>query len=186
MTKLYTIRSNSIRAARAQLGKDAQQGIDFVISGSAGAYTFAVVEKPKPTEKPNRTSRACPKTRRGSKIGNLLERARAPEGITTAQIHDLTGWTKIGSFFGAVKRSGLTLHSCREVKDARKDTRWFAVDAALGLHAYVAGPEGWAWFGAYEDEEAVEAAVLREAPKGTKVTISRGKHGELHIRAVEK
>lgn len=186
MTKLYTVRSNAIRAARAQLGKNSRQGIDFVISGSTGAYSFSAVAKPKPAEKPIGTISACAKTRRGSKIGDLLERARSPEGITTAQIHELTGWSKIGSFFGAIKKSGLTLHSCREIKDARKDTRWFAVDAALGLHAYVAGPEGWAWFGAYEDEEAVKASVLKEAPEGTKVSISRGKHGELHITAVER
>lgn len=187
MTKQYSNRSNAIRAARVVFGKEAAQGIDFIISGSDGSYTFAPIEKPKapdPIEEPKAVAVAA-KKREGGKIGRLLDMARSPEGITTSQIHDVTGWSKIGGFFGAVKKRGLALHSCRETRDERKETRWFAVDAALGLHAYIAGPEGWAWFGAYENEEAVEAAVLKEAPKGTKVSISRGKHGELHITAIE-
>lgn len=187
MTKKYSNRSNAIRAARIIYGKKAVQGVDFIISGSGSAYTFAPVEKPiepDPVEEP-KESAVVAKKREGGKIGRLLEMARSPEGITTSQIHDITGWSKIGGFFGAVKKRGLALHSCRETRDERKDTRWFAVDAALGLHAYVSGPEGWAWLGAYEDEGAAEAAVLKEAPEGTKVSISRGKHGELHITSVE-
>ncbi len=38
----------------------------------------------------------------------------------------MTGWTKLGGFFGAVKRAGLTLNRKRE----NGDTTWFAVEAA--------------------------------------------------------
>lgn len=39
--KTFSVRSNAVRAARAALGKSAKQGIDFVINGEKGSYTFS-------------------------------------------------------------------------------------------------------------------------------------------------
>ena len=68
---------------------------------------------------------AAPKAPRG-KSAALVAAASSPEGITNAQIKAMTGWTKLGGFFGAVKRAGLVLNRQRE----NGDTRWFAVQAA--------------------------------------------------------
>jgi hypothetical protein len=55
-----------------------------------------------------KTSEAAPKEAKPSKISAVLEKAKTV-GITMAEVKAMTGWTKTGGFFGAVKRHGLTL-----------------------------------------------------------------------------
>jgi hypothetical protein len=53
---------------------------------------------------------------RETKIGAVLEKAKTAGGITVGEIHKMTGWSKIGGFFGAARRAGLTLTRTREDK----------------------------------------------------------------------
>ena len=56
-----------------------------------------------------KTTEAAPKAeRKPSKIGAVLEKAKTV-GITMAEVKAMTGWTKTGGFYGAIKRAGLTL-----------------------------------------------------------------------------
>jgi hypothetical protein len=56
-----------------------------------------------------KASEAAPKeAKKPSKIAAVLEKAKTV-GITMAEVKAMTGWTKTGGFFGAVKRHGLTL-----------------------------------------------------------------------------
>lgn len=71
----------------------------------------------------------------------LLARAKSAEGITNEEIKALTGWTKLGGFFDAVKRAGLQMVRRRE----QADTRWFAVERAEGVHAFARYEIGGAW-----------------------------------------
>lgn len=56
------------------------------------------------------------KAPRETKIGAVLEKAKTAGGVTVEEIHAMTGWKKIGGFFGAAKRAGLTLARTREDK----------------------------------------------------------------------
>ena len=38
----------------------------------------------------------------------MIEKAKTT-GITMAQVHEMTGWTKTDGFYGAIKRAGLKL-----------------------------------------------------------------------------
>lgn len=48
--KTFSVRSNAIRNARGQLGKDAKQGVHFTVGGDKGAYTWAVIDGSSPVE----------------------------------------------------------------------------------------------------------------------------------------
>lgn len=63
---------------------------------------------------------------RETKIGAVLAKAQTKSGVTVPQIHEMTGWKKIGGFFTAAKRNKLTLTKKRE----DKVTTWFATSAA--------------------------------------------------------
>ena len=156
--KTYSSRSNAKRAARAELGSDAQEGMDFHVVHVEGSFTWERIVtaaessdttsaegRPDPIEDQVRIGEAImdvvrdiraaeskgPVTpRAGSKIGALIERARSPEGLTYADIRQATGWSKLGGFFTAAKRAGLVLHGGRERIDGERDTRFFAVPEA--------------------------------------------------------
>ena len=148
----YTNRSNTVRAARKVLGAAAQIDRDFTVSPVEGGFTWAAVAAPEPAiirvpvvspdggaawralyedkapeaepvedEEP---AEAAPKAQRG-KSAALVAAAARPEGVTNAEIRAMTGWTKLGGFFGAVKRAGLVLNRKRE----NGDTTWYAVAA---------------------------------------------------------
>lgn len=52
---------------------------------------------------------AAPKpARSGSKIAAALDLARRPEGVSMDEVRELTGWTKLGGFFTAAKRAGIS------------------------------------------------------------------------------
>jgi hypothetical protein len=55
-----------------------------------------------------KTSAAAPKEAKPSKISAVLEKAKTV-GITMAEVKAMTGWSKTGGFYGAIKRAGLTL-----------------------------------------------------------------------------
>jgi hypothetical protein len=55
-----------------------------------------------------KTSAAAPKEAKPTKIAAVLEKAKTV-GITMAEVKAMTGWSKTGGFYGAVKRAGLTL-----------------------------------------------------------------------------
>jgi hypothetical protein len=74
-----------------------------------------------PKRKP-RVEAAASEPRADSKSAIVVARATASEGITNKELREITGWTKLGGFFGAVKRKGLVLRRLRE----NGDTRWFA------------------------------------------------------------
>jgi hypothetical protein len=44
LNKTFSVRSNAIRNARSALGKAAQQGVHFTVSGEKGAYTWSPVD----------------------------------------------------------------------------------------------------------------------------------------------
>lgn len=190
MTKIYTERSNAVRAARKALGDTTSKaGVDFFIEAVDGGFVFSVpgpveviaepvrpedmdVEHPLsggsdadlsaaiaadldmmdemdgddvmpkadhdqleipaslkiPAEQraaawernPPRPApkMAAPKpakvakakaTDGGSKIAAVIEAAKSDTGVSVPMIHEMTGWKKIGGFFTAAKRAGLTL-----------------------------------------------------------------------------
>jgi hypothetical protein len=99
-----------------------------VVSPDGGAAWRALYKQRAPKAEPvedEEPAEAAPKGQRG-KSAALVAAAARPEGITNAQIRAMTGWTKLGGFFGAVKRAGLVLNRKRE----NGDTRWFAVQVA--------------------------------------------------------
>ena len=56
-----------------------------------------------------KTPTQAPKAdRSGTKIAAVIEKAKTT-GITMAQVREMTGWTKTGGFYGAIKRAGLKL-----------------------------------------------------------------------------
>ena len=55
-----------------------------------------------------KTSAAAPKEAKPTKIAAVIEKAKTV-GITMAEVKAMTGWTKTGGFYGAIKRAGLTL-----------------------------------------------------------------------------
>jgi hypothetical protein len=54
------------------------------------------------------TTEAAPKVAKPSKIAAVIEKAKTV-GITMAEVKAMTGWSKTGGFYGAIKRAGLTL-----------------------------------------------------------------------------
>ena len=98
-----------------------------VVSPDGGAAWRALYEQRAPKAEPvedEEPAEAAPKAQRG-KSAALVAAAARPEGITNTEIKAMTGWTKLGGFFGAVKRAGLVLNRKRE----NGDTTWFAVAA---------------------------------------------------------
>lgn len=141
----YTNRSNTVRAARKVLGAAARVDREFVVTPVEGGFTWtaiirvpvvspdgggawrALYEDKAPKAEPvedEEPAEAAPKAQRG-KSAALVAAAARPEGVTNTQIKAMTGWTKLGGFFGAVKRAGLVLNRKRE----NGDTTWFAVAA---------------------------------------------------------
>jgi hypothetical protein len=55
-----------------------------------------------------KTSAAAPKEAKPTKISGVIEKAKTV-GITMAEVKAMTGWSKTGGFYGAIKRAGLTL-----------------------------------------------------------------------------
>ena len=55
-----------------------------------------------------KTSAAAPKEAKPTKIAAVIEKAKTV-GITMAEVKAMTGWSKTGGFYGAIKRAGLTL-----------------------------------------------------------------------------
>jgi hypothetical protein len=55
-----------------------------------------------------RKTSAAPKEAKPTKIAAVLEKAKTV-GITMAEVKAMTGWSKTGGFYGAIKRAGLTL-----------------------------------------------------------------------------
>ena len=142
----YTNRSNTVRAARKVLGAAAQVDREFIVTSVVGGFTWtaitrvpvvspdggaawrALYEDKAPKAEPvedDEPAEAAPKAQRG-KSAALVAAAARPEGVTNTEIKAMTGWTKLGGFFGAVKRAGLVLNRKRE----NGDTCWFAVPAA--------------------------------------------------------
>ncbi len=50
-----------------------------------------------------------------TKVAELLRLVQSPEGLSEAQLKSITGWSKFGGFYAAVKNAGLALR--REKKD---------------------------------------------------------------------
>jgi hypothetical protein len=62
-----------------------------------------------PAPKAGACQEAAPtEAKSGSKIAAVIEKAKTT-GITMAQVREMTGWSKTGGFYGAIKRAGLTL-----------------------------------------------------------------------------
>ena len=51
----------------------------------------------------------------------MIEKAKTT-GITMAQVREMTGWSKTGGFYGAIKRAGLTT-TRRQRRLSRRLTR---------------------------------------------------------------
>lgn len=99
-----------------------------VVSPDGGAAWRALYEQRAPQAEPvedEEPAETAPKAQRG-KSAALVAAAARPEGVTNTEIKAMTGWTKLGGFFGAVKRAGLVLNRKRE----NGDTTWFAMAAA--------------------------------------------------------
>jgi hypothetical protein len=130
------------------------------------------------------TSAGAPGEPRG-KSAALVAAARADAGVTNEDIRALTGWTKLGGFFGATQRAGLKLHRCRE----GSDTRWFGVPAEeAGVRAYTMADGRWIPVGQFET--AADALTFAEAEatgQGVTVTMTEGDKGAvfLHTAAAQ-
>lgn len=119
------------------------------------------------------------------KSAALVAAARADAGVTNEEIRALTGWTKLGGFFGATQRAGLKLHRCRE----GSDTRWFGVPAdEAGVRAYTQADGRWIPVGQFETAaDALAFAEAEAAGQGVTVTMTEGDKGAvfLHTAAAQ-
>ena len=68
-------------------------------------------------EAPKGPKKAAPKEGGvvATKVAELLRLVQTPEGLSEPQLKSITGWSKFGGFYAAVKNAGLTLR--REKKD---------------------------------------------------------------------
>ena len=64
--------------------------------------------EPRARTRVRKTSAAAPKEAKPTKIAAVIEKAKTV-GITMAEVKAMTGWSKTGGFYGAIKRAGLTL-----------------------------------------------------------------------------
>ena len=69
---------------------------------------YAKDESPERELVVRKTSAAAPKEAKPTKIAAVIEKAKTV-GITMAEVKAMTGWSKTGGFYGAIKRAGLTL-----------------------------------------------------------------------------
>jgi hypothetical protein len=152
MSKTYSSQSNAIRAARAELGPEAIPGADFHLSlHDRGRFSFTVGPAPEKTEQPKaaRVAKAPtdPNAPLKGKAADLVAKLKSREGITTEEVRAMTGWSKIGGFYGAAKRAELVLHSVRELGT----TRYFGADAGTVqaipgvIFAYIRHEPGGCW-----------------------------------------
>lgn len=109
-----------------------------------------------------------------SKADALVEAALRDTGVTPEEIRAMTGWTKLGGFYGAVKRAGHALRTLKEMKTSR----WFAEPKGVeGHHAYIRRVAGGSWerLGVFADK----AAALAAAPEDFAAEV--GKDGEFYV-----
>ena len=191
MPQTFTEKSNARRRARGVLGPQAVEGTHYRVTGETGAWSWERIEpagaelvtvegvdhgnatragearRTKADAKARAEAAANPKVAKDpdakptGKSAELVEAALSEAGVTTAEIRERTGWAKIGGFYGAVQRAGVTLHRVRE----DGDTRWFGVkDGAEGVHAYLRTETSgrWARLGTFETEQAALASVDRD------------------------
>lgn len=108
----------------------------------------------------------------------LVELAKRPDGVTADELREVSGWSKLGGFYGAVQRAGLELQSMRD----GSTTRFFAFDGGAqdGTRVYVRLEAGgtWTFVGYAADENAaVELAGPLFAP-GADTALDTGKSGQ--------
>ena len=110
MTQTYTRKSNCIRAARAELGPDAEPGADFILTEDAGRFSWSQIDAPLATVAAStaKPSVGAPDTRpketKQALVVGLLSR---PEGATLDQVTAATGWqphSPRGFIAGAAKK----------------------------------------------------------------------------------
>jgi len=80
----------------------------YVDLGKDGPLVTRSPHKPAFFESIVRKTPAPKADRSGTKIAAVIEKAKTT-GITMAQVREMTGWTKTGGFYGAIKRAGLKL-----------------------------------------------------------------------------
>ncbi len=163
MTKTYSSKSNAIRAAKAELGAEAAEGVDFHLAlHDRGRFSFTAGPEPVKAAKAKapRVAKApgdAPAPLKG-KAADLVAKLMSNEGITTEEVRAMTGWSKIGGFYGAAKRAELVLHSVR----GQGTTQYFGAPDALGLiSAYVRHEPGGRWvrLGLFETPGLAAAAA---------------------------
>lgn len=115
--KTYSKRSNAQRAARAALGADAKEGIDFETSKTGdGGWAFTAI-KSKPASGNNRKGAQKPTARNGrraSKSAVLIEMLKRPKGATLDEIAKRFGWlphTTRAAISVQTRKAGLKIES---------------------------------------------------------------------------
>lgn len=189
MTQTFTNKSNARRRARAVVGIEAVEGTHYRLTGEEGAWGFERIDpagaelltvdgvvhgnatraeeakRLKAEAKARAASADKPKTPKDpdakptGKSADLVTAVLSEAGITTAEIRALTGWSKIGGFYGAVQRANITLHRVRE----DGDTRWFGIpaEAGDGVRAYLRTETAGKWtrLGSFRSEADALATV---------------------------
>ena len=125
MTKTYSKKSNARRAAVADLGREAVEGVDYCLIQKGRDWTWSAMPRNPTGGSRQGTSepRAAPgetrihSTRIGSKQAKVITMLRRPQGASLDEITRKTGWqrhTVRGAISGALKKKlGLTITSER-------------------------------------------------------------------------
>lgn len=132
-TKTYTNTSNCARAAKVALGKDAKNGVDFVIEGEKGKHVWRAVgkktEPAKPTAKPgivaktaaklkSSTNLTTPAPRTGSKKEELVK--LLTKGATIDAMCDALDW-QAHTIRGQISTLGSALPKGQTIERTKKD-----------------------------------------------------------------
>lgn len=128
---------------------------------------------------------SAPRAPRG-KTADILARLQGPDGITTGQIRELTGWAKLGGVYGAAEKAGLKAVVLRE----NGDSRWFAIPAkAETVRAFIQEAPGGQWieYGTFDSIDAVrEDAASSAAEDGEAARVEVHKTGAVLIFSVAR
>ena len=142
MTQTYTRKSNCIRAARAELGPNAEPGADFILTEDAGRFSWHRIEATGaapnltgPDEAAGSPTNATVADggRRQTKQALVVGLLSRPEGATLDQIVAATGWqphSARGFIAGAAKKKlGLNVTTERVTGPDRKKATVYRIAA---------------------------------------------------------
>lgn len=96
--KPYSNPSNCRRGARKQLGKNAKDGVDFLIMRSGGGWRWQQMKKPKPAKarakakRPTNGAEPRQAVVAGPWLDQLKDMLTNPDGVTAAQVAKKFDW----------------------------------------------------------------------------------------------